>query len=216
MLAIALVKGWQNHALTQVQKKEDVRCVLVAREPLARLTSMYMYFRSAGEYWLRPVAEELKAFADIDASIEHMWKSMGKDTMLDTHQYLKDSLDFGCARIAFESFTSQDGLGGTFNASAMAAFTGWGIDPRAHASLLDHVQKLDLARKTAAELKSDHHHTASKFPPGFKREVREALGRNADVMALMRVQLLSRPCLARHVQLCVISYWTGRYKTRWD
>jgi hypothetical protein len=163
MLAIALVKGWRQYAKSQASK-ENIRCGLVAREPLARLASMYMYFRAAGEYWLRPVAEKLKSFSDLDESIGYMWDTMGEDTMVDTHKYLTDSLEAGCERIPFEAFTEGKPL--SFNTTATRVFEAWNVNPQVHGQLLGYMQKLDLSRKTEAELKSDHHHTASKFPPG--------------------------------------------------
>merc|ERR1712070_454208 len=107
---------------------------------------------------------------------------MGKETMLDTHAYLRNSMAFGCERFAFESITND------FNTSVKKVLKTWGINPHVHAQLVQRVQKLDLSRKSAEQLKADHHHTASKFPPGFKKQVKTTLAHNDDVMALIKKQ----------------------------
>jgi hypothetical protein len=137
LLAIALVKGWQEYAVTQVPK-ENVRCSISVREPLARLTSMLLYFEAAGEYDLRAVSATMKSLPSVEERVAWVWGSIGRETMTDTHQYLMDSIRFGCRRAHMEHFRAD------FNGTVRAVLSNWRIAGSAHDALVAKVQKASL------------------------------------------------------------------------
>jgi len=184
LVAIALVRQWHEYAMKQVEgRKENIFCVLMKREPLSRLTSMYLYFESAGEMFLRNASNYLKSLPDVDAKTRWMFDSMGKESMIRSHKHLVDSLEKGCTEISFEETTTR------FNETFANVLAAWRVKPAVRQTLIDRISKKhDLTRRTPEQIAKDHHHTASKFQPGYKNEILAAFERNKDVMDLIESQ----------------------------
>jgi hypothetical protein len=183
LLAIAFVEGWPAYAAAQ-RGAAPLRCGLVHREPLSRLVSMYLYFSSAGEYALRPVAAQLAALP-LPSAVAHMWDSIGRETMLITHSYLVRSLAQGCEPLRFDEFTTA------FNATVARVLHAWGVTSDAAVRELirdPHIQKLDMGRRSHEQLARDHHHSSSKHAPAFKKDVLRELQANVDVMRVIAQQ----------------------------
>lgn len=184
MLAIAFVDGWQDYALSQVKSKEEIKCVVTTRNPFSRLVSMYMYFEAAGEFALRNISAHLTAMPDVQDRVAWMWNNIGRETMERTHAYLVESRDFGCQPVRFEAFSE------TFEENALKVFTSWGVKKAAALELVQYSKFLDMSSRTEEELKRDHHHTSSKFPPGYKKSVQDAFRSMEQTMRVVRQQQL--------------------------
>lgn len=185
MLAIAFVKGWQDYALTQVKgRKENIRCAMTVRDPFSRVVSMFMYFQAAGEYALRNVSKTLTAMSTVEERVEWMWDEIGHETMEITHEYLVDSLASGCKLVKFEGFATN------FDETVKTTLEAWGVKESVRDELISFSKGLDMSSRSEQELKADHHHTSSKFPKIYKKQVQAAFRGLTRAMDLLNKQRL--------------------------
>lgn len=191
VLAIALVKGWPAYARAQLANADaevgatptGIGCSVTVREPLSRLVSMFLYFEAAGEYALRNVSAHMKSLPSVEERALWMFEHIGEDTMLDSHQYLADSLQQGCVMVHFEAFASD------FEAASRLVLGAWGVDAKVHDELIGlFAPKLDMSMRSPEQLARDHHHSASKFPAQYKGQVKAAFEEIPQVMALVQAQ----------------------------
>ena len=184
MPAIANVQNWPD--FVRAHNHTRVRCVVVVRDPLARLMSLYTYALDAGEMGLRPASVELKRFgSDFDGGVEWMWRSFAKESMEETQRHLVKSLARPECKAHMVSF---DKMATDFDGQMELWFDAWAIPAAVRPTLLRVAQRHDLGRKTAAQRAADHHVSGSSLTSAQKKLLRRAFLRNKDVMEVMSRQ----------------------------
>merc|ERR1712232_3251 len=112
LLAIVNMRGWPEYAKGL---QRPFRCVVLGREPEARLRSLYLYSRSGGEYWVRSagIARRLNTPNTTESLLE-FWDLMGRGYLEQSHEYVRRNVQHGCRLIPYSDFARN------FNATVRA------------------------------------------------------------------------------------------------
>lgn len=151
-VAISHVPNWPEYA--KQQNIKNIRCVVLTRDPFKRFQSLFTYARDGAEYTLHDAKKKIRAMDDMSKAVLYMWETIGKDTMIVTHDTLMKSLDpkLGCTRVRFEDIMTD------FDGSMKKWLEAWNIhDAKAQEALLTKLAKYDIKRKKSEELAKDHH-----------------------------------------------------------
>lgn len=148
----------------------NVRCVMLIREPQARLRSLYTYARSGGEHWFRFESGYMQALQNtsltLQESIELFWKEFGQSYLAQSHDYMLMNLNLGCIPVQMELFKAN------FTLAAYTVLHTYGISDRAIPQLIERLaSSADISRKSEAQMKADAHVTANKFSAALIAEV---------------------------------------------
>lgn len=180
MMAPTLMRRWPHYARTQAAA-EDVKCVVVTRDPLTRLRSHHTYALSGGDYDLRWLGEEMRGRPAAEG-LATMWSAVGRESMNLSHGYLLDAIAEGCAQIPFEHFKAD------FDRTVMRIFDVWGVRPGAREELLEIASHHDMGRWTSAKVKESSHVSVSKFSAEYMRALGDAVGGHDEIMRTVRRQ----------------------------
>ena len=154
-------------------KSSRVRCVVLIRDPVARLRSLYTYARSGGEHWFRYGSNIMHQLSDpsltLEQSVMLFWETFGRDYLLQSHDYLMMNIALGCHSIKMESLQKN------FSASVVDMLRVYGISESAIPHIIDRVRDSDLNTKSVAEQRRDAHVTANKFSPELIEKVKHIL-----------------------------------------
>ena len=169
----------------------NVRCVILVREPQARLRSLYTYARSGGEHWFRFESGYMQALQNtsisLQDSIELFWSEFGKAYLKQSHNYMLMNLNLGCLPVEMELFKTN------FTHAVYTVLHAYGISERAIPHLIERLGgSADMSRKSEMQKKADAHVTANKFSAALVAEVDERFRNTraiADVIEEQRTAL---------------------------
>lgn len=214
LFAIANMQRWPEYAAAQnvalpngqssvrvgtvaAETERRSRCVLIIRDPLSRLRSLYMYARAGRETWFKTegVSAELEALhqanADgvqeetavaLQASVNRFMEWFGLAYLKSSHGYMSQNLELGCTAFKFEDLLQN------YNATVGKWLDVWGIsqEPDVRRALLDALASQAPEAQTAA---TNHHVSSGLYSAAFKVAVAEALQQHsAEVRKLLIAQ----------------------------
>ena len=182
-MAIANAQNWQEYAR---EHGGPVRCVVLTRNPLTRFKSLYQYIYDGSEYDLVDPSKELQKIhkKNITQAVYHMFKTIGNQTFIDSHQHLMLSLQRpDCTQIRFEDFTSN------FDETMSKWLENWEImNPKIQQNLLKRLARYDLNRQTATELAKEHHISGRSLTKEEVQNIENAIRSYPDIMQLLNHQ----------------------------
>lgn len=168
--------------------KGIVRCVVLTRDPLSRLRSLYTYARSGGEHWFRYESGYMQKLGDpsltLQQSLDYFWNQFGKGYLEQSHEYIMMNLKVGCIPIRMESFKSH------YNDTTKELLEIYGVSSTVIPELIRRLSSADESIKSPEDLLRDAHFTSNKFSDGFVSEVKVRLTRMPEVQEVVSVQRL--------------------------
>jgi hypothetical protein len=168
------------------QRKGKVRCVVLTRDPLSRLRSLYTYARSGGEHWFRYESGYMQRLGDpsltLQQSLDLFWEEFGKGYLKQSHDYIMMNLKLGCVPIKMESFKSH------YNDTTRELLEIYGINSAVIPELVRRLSSADESVKSPEDLKRDAHFTSNKFSDGLVSEVKDKLMRMPEVQDIINSQ----------------------------
>lgn len=181
MLAIANAQHWPEYADTNGYT--SVKCVVITRDPFARVKSLYAYVYDGSELDLQRPSEELRTFDKMSDGLDYLYTAIIKDTLMDSHRFLMLSLKRKeCQRVAFEEFEAD------FDSAAKKWLDHWGIRESAQGKLINIMQKHDVKRKTPEERSNDHHLSGKSFSKQKSMELESVIRAHVELWGLIQSQ----------------------------
>jgi len=166
--------------------QRGVRCVVIMREPSARLRSLYTYARSGGEHWFRYETGMMARLSDssitLNQSLAMFWNEFGKGYLIQSHEYMSYNLKLGCQPVTMEAFRAN------YTAAAEKIMVQYNIRREVIPLLLSRLAGADLSQKTVAEQRADKHVTSNKFSGDLLRKVGEYFRSDPEISSIMAAQ----------------------------
>lgn len=170
------------------QSSKQVRCVVLVRDPLSRLRSLYTYARSGGEHWFRYESGLMRELGNssltLQKSLELFWETFGKDYLIQSHEYTMMNIILGCQPVKMESFKAS------YNETITDVLRAYGVNSKVFPELVHRLSSADHSQKTDNDLKRDAHYTSNKFSNEFVSEVKERLMLMPEVQEMIAKQRL--------------------------
>jgi len=181
LLAIANAQTWPMYAR---EHGGPVRCAVFTRDPATRFSSLFQYVLDGSEYDLAEPSRTLKSFLpDYVKAVEWMWKSIGRETMIESHRVLTISLARkDCQQIKFETFAND------FDGAAKQWADAWGILPNATETVVKSIQRHDVKRKSRESLAKEHHISGTKMSERDKAAMNSAIKEHGELQKLLNSQ----------------------------
>ena len=171
-----------NHQ--QQQQRGRVRCVVIIRDPLSRLRSLYTYARSGGEHWFRYESGLMGQLGNsslsLQQSLDFFWQTFGRGYLVQSHEYSMMNLDLGCVPVKMEWFKED------YSGTVQRILRAYGISEAVIPSLSRRITSdADASLKTEEQRKADAHFTANKFSARLIREINERLAAMEEVQVMV-------------------------------
>lgn len=185
LLGQANVQNWMEY----VPAGKKISCIVMTRDPLDRFKSLYQYSFDAGEFGLKAhswVLQKLYKHNFVEG-VNWMYHAIGKETMIDTHKFLMDSLRVkGCNQIKFEEFASN------FEQSVNKTLDLWKIRSddggKVRNKILRVLDRLDTGKHSEEKKQANMHISGKHFTKQDKKALHDAIIGNKELNELINQQ----------------------------
>ena len=180
LLAVNNMRSWPEYA---PKYNRASKCIAFYRDPINRLKSLYFYARSGGEHYFRAsgIMEMLEKKASrnsVERSVKWFWEMNGQGYLIQSHKYNMLNAEKGCHMVPLENLNDD------YDGTIRGVLEHLQVDKDAIPALLTRMQKHDLSRYDASDLKLDPHISRSKFSAQEHDRVRSAFESMPEVVKL--------------------------------
>lgn len=162
-----------------------IKCVLLIRDPLTRLKSLYTYARSGGEHWFRYESGIMQKLSNpnitLNESIHLFWNEFGKDYLIQSHEYNLFNLKLGCNPIKMEDIKLN------YNQTMIQLLKYYHFNNNSIHILLNKLILSDISKKSLKQQQINKHITSNKFNNIFIENLTNILLNITDVYNLIQL-----------------------------